>query len=455
MFLFLVPAFATETVKHGDLNSNNAYERFHLSPQSSSAEIKLRYRELSKLFHPDHAPTGQEKVYEEKFKQISEAYNCLANPLCRGSGEIKLNGRLNLGPKSMGSSDFDQYNPISQDQYPWNEFSKNVDDGFHQERDIIFHRLRHQFAKIWLEPPKRVLPYPKQFLDFRDRYSAREPNFRNSWLSMIENIPTFESPFEEKAFANAFSALIVSKGQVKILGDMSDPQMVKLFQILYSTEPKLAWQVLNQKIQQDFVLRPKSANRYVLLALANADLKSTVDQNALSEIIDTFASYYRDSYRGMRLVTGRAARAWDFQSNVGGFATPGLTRDRPISQFKDYIEPKYSLSQWENLQDVQKKVLKPLLAEMKSLASRSPKAYENLKMYLTMNQKMIGQKWLDEFNLIPKPPIASGVSNVSELPANPSGLSAVDSLEDYFESRPKPSFLKNCVKDITELLFKR
>ena len=53
----------------------NPYRVLGISPFSSMNKIKKRYRELVKKYHPDKNPG--DKSAEEKFKEISEAYEVL------------------------------------------------------------------------------------------------------------------------------------------------------------------------------------------------------------------------------------------------------------------------------------------------------------------------------------------------------------------------------------------
>ena len=48
-----------------------------LRPPVTTDQIKRRYKELVKLYHPD--ANGGDKVAEEKFKQISIAYATLTS----------------------------------------------------------------------------------------------------------------------------------------------------------------------------------------------------------------------------------------------------------------------------------------------------------------------------------------------------------------------------------------
>jgi len=52
------------------------YEKLELNPNASTEEVKKRYRDLAKKYHPDNKNTGN----EEKFKSITEAYENIINP---------------------------------------------------------------------------------------------------------------------------------------------------------------------------------------------------------------------------------------------------------------------------------------------------------------------------------------------------------------------------------------
>ncbi|CAK0875177.1 unnamed protein product [Prorocentrum cordatum] len=73
------------------------YDTLGVERGASEAEIKKAYRRAALRSHPDKAPEGEREAYEERFKQISRAYEILSDPQKRqvydARGEAAFNGQ--------------------------------------------------------------------------------------------------------------------------------------------------------------------------------------------------------------------------------------------------------------------------------------------------------------------------------------------------------------------------
>ena len=57
--------------------TRNYYKILGITQKTNKADIKKKYRELAKKYHPD--TNSGSKTAEDKFKIISEAYDVLSN----------------------------------------------------------------------------------------------------------------------------------------------------------------------------------------------------------------------------------------------------------------------------------------------------------------------------------------------------------------------------------------
>lgn len=67
--------------------TSNHYRTLNVSPAATQAEIKLAYRRLAKLFHPD---SNRETANHEQIAKVNAAYEVLGDPESRRSYDLQL-----------------------------------------------------------------------------------------------------------------------------------------------------------------------------------------------------------------------------------------------------------------------------------------------------------------------------------------------------------------------------
>ena len=68
---------------------NNHYQILGLTQAADAAQIRAAYKRLAMTYHPDHNPGN--RIAEERFKEINEAYHILSDPLKKSRYDSQLN----------------------------------------------------------------------------------------------------------------------------------------------------------------------------------------------------------------------------------------------------------------------------------------------------------------------------------------------------------------------------
>jgi len=87
------------------------YEVLGVGKTATEAEIKKAYRKLALKYHPDVSPDKSEA--EEKFKEITEAYEVLSNPSKRATYDRLGQSGFQQGASGAGFSDFGGFGSFS------------------------------------------------------------------------------------------------------------------------------------------------------------------------------------------------------------------------------------------------------------------------------------------------------------------------------------------------------
>ena len=82
--------------------TRDPYEALGVKPDASADEIKKAYRKLAKKYHPDS--TGGDKAKEDRFKEVSTAYDILGDPEKRAKYDaMKRQGFPGMGGDGGGA----------------------------------------------------------------------------------------------------------------------------------------------------------------------------------------------------------------------------------------------------------------------------------------------------------------------------------------------------------------
>ncbi|MEM6501277.1 MAG: J domain-containing protein [Cyanobacteria bacterium P01_C01_bin.89] len=86
------PNFAANAAPNGGTKVRfvSHYQRLGLHPSAGPVEIRRRYRELSKLYHPDTTTLPPEEAIAQ-FQALNQAYSVLSNPERRAQYDELMN----------------------------------------------------------------------------------------------------------------------------------------------------------------------------------------------------------------------------------------------------------------------------------------------------------------------------------------------------------------------------
>ena len=127
---------------HRDIRRNMSkdyYEILGLSRAASSEEIRKAYRRLALTYHPDKNPTNRIEA-EERFKEISKAYQTLSDPEKRRIYDAQGSASVGAAPRHGHSSAFFFSDPF----FKFPRRDHDLDDAF-----TLFERMfggRDSFA---------------------------------------------------------------------------------------------------------------------------------------------------------------------------------------------------------------------------------------------------------------------------------------------------------------------
>lgn len=151
------------------------YEILGVSKSASQDEIKKAFRKLAKRYHPDTNPNN--KAAEEKFKELSEAYEVLGTEEKRKKyddmgNEVKYKNGADFDPSQAGYRNY-QYQQRTQAQASENDFSDffnaffggnttNMDDLFRRSSSGSGRRSPRSYAQDGADSEAEIVITPRE-----------------------------------------------------------------------------------------------------------------------------------------------------------------------------------------------------------------------------------------------------------------------------------------------------
>lgn len=103
------------------MSKRDYYEILGIAKTASADEVKKAYRNLALKYHPDRVPADKKKEAEEKFKEVSEAYEVLLDPQKKATYDQYGHAGVDPSFKQGGFSwqDFHHFDDVKD---VWGEF---------------------------------------------------------------------------------------------------------------------------------------------------------------------------------------------------------------------------------------------------------------------------------------------------------------------------------------------
>ncbi|UTC67693.1 MULTISPECIES: DnaJ domain-containing protein [unclassified Treponema] len=111
----------------------NYYSILNVSRTADDDQIKHAYRSLAMKYHPDKNPDN--KIAEEKFKRISEAYSVLSDPQKRKNYDLSISDPFAAFSSDYGRND----NPFGEDIFTsewWKSWRKTKENNAKKKEKI-------------------------------------------------------------------------------------------------------------------------------------------------------------------------------------------------------------------------------------------------------------------------------------------------------------------------------
>jgi len=152
------------------------YEILGVKKTDSEDAIKKAYKKLALKHHPDKAPTDKKKEYEDKFKEINEAYSTISDPAKRRKYDMGEESPFS-GGQSSSSRGGGGFQDIFGDLFR-NGFGGGYDDEDEEADPDLRYEITIEFNEAAFGAEKEVLIKKNTTCELCDGTGAEDKAFR-------------------------------------------------------------------------------------------------------------------------------------------------------------------------------------------------------------------------------------------------------------------------------------
>jgi len=163
---------------------SNYYETLGVSKNATADEIKKAYRTLAFKYHPDRNPG--DKAAEEKFKQITAAYDVLSDESKRRNYDL-------------GGFETNNYSSENQ-QYQQRQYQYTYNNPFGDEEE----KLRREFDNVFFEEKTEFAKFKECMFNVVNLFEKKGMDFTISLVELKDLLPAMEFSEEKRSWLNRY-----------------------------------------------------------------------------------------------------------------------------------------------------------------------------------------------------------------------------------------------------------
>ena len=233
------------------------YKTLGVQPNASFENIRTAYRKLSKKFHPD--VNNGDKFFEEKFKEIQEAYEILCDTSKRKQYDYKR-ANFNKSSSSFSQEHEDNLRKKEEEIRRQKEDFKKWEDSLKKKEEILQEKEKeNQKAKQSKKPAYLILILLLIIISISLIYFTSNRNYTNTVNSTIAR-PTTDTALADVANKDEFKQPLL---QTKVLNGKT-----------YQQDSKGDWYEVQSSTRTNY---PSNTNEASNTEFRNSKLAKTID----------------------------------------------------------------------------------------------------------------------------------------------------------------------------------